>query len=138
MSSHGTALLRLTGLPQPSHAAAFPVDHLALEQQRDALLEGELLGGRVGHLLTQGEGHPVELQAVQCIEGGLDEHGSSCGSGRLETSCRSSAMSAGQRKGGTGIFAETLPQLSASGSKDSPRAGSLPGQSRRVEMGCEP
>ena len=62
---------------QPSHAAVFPVDHLALEQQRDALLEGELLGGGVGHLLAQGERHAVQLQAVQCIERGLDEHGSS-------------------------------------------------------------
>src|SRR6185312_5823940 len=74
---HRAALLGLTELPQPSHAAVFPVGHLAFEQQRDALLEGELLGGGIGHLLAQGERHAVELQAVQCIESGLDEHGSS-------------------------------------------------------------
>jgi hypothetical protein len=54
VSDQGAALLRLTGSTQPSHAAALPVDHLALEQQGNALLEGELLGGRVRHLLKAG------------------------------------------------------------------------------------
>jgi hypothetical protein len=51
--------------------------YLALEQERDAFLEGELLGGRVGHLLAEGESHAVQLQAIQCIKSGLDKHVSS-------------------------------------------------------------
>src|SRR6202007_2998323 len=71
------AYSRLTSPPQSSHAARLAIGDFALEHERDALLEGELLGGAVGHLLTEGHSHTVQLQSVQCIEGGLDEHGSS-------------------------------------------------------------
>jgi hypothetical protein len=73
---HG-ALLELRELEQAREPPALPMQALALEQQRQALLEGQFLGGRLGHLLAQRKGHARQLQAVQCIEQGLDEHGSS-------------------------------------------------------------
>jgi hypothetical protein len=68
------ALLKLRELLEPPHAAVLPVQTLAIEQQREPLLEGKTLRGAVGHLIAQGDSHTVELQCVQFIERGLDKH----------------------------------------------------------------
>ena len=70
------ALLELRELQQARQAAIVAVDDFAVEQQREALVEGEAGGRALGELLGERGGHAVELQPVQCIEGGLDEHGS--------------------------------------------------------------
>src|SRR5579863_5923718 len=68
------ALLKLRELLKPCHAPVLPVQTLAIEQQRKPLLEGKTLRGPVGHLIAQRDGHAIELQCVQFIERGLDEH----------------------------------------------------------------
>ena len=70
------ALLELRELQQAREPTILAVDDLAIDQQREALFEGEARGRALGELLGQRGGHAVELEPVQCIEGGLDEHGS--------------------------------------------------------------
>ena len=70
------ALLELGELQEARQTTIVAVDDLAVEQQCEALVEGEAHGGALGELLGQGGGHAVELEPVQCIEGRLDEHGS--------------------------------------------------------------
>ena len=72
----GVAVLQLRELQQAPQALVVTVEHLAIEQQPEALFEGERCGGTLGELLAQSGGNAVELEPVQCIEKGLDEHGS--------------------------------------------------------------
>src|SRR3989304_3573815 len=72
----GSAFLELGELQQASEPAVLAVGDLALDQQAEAVFEGQALGAGLGHLLAQRGGHTVELQLGQCIEGGLDKHGS--------------------------------------------------------------
>src|SRR3972149_3637454 len=72
----GSAFLELRELQQASEPPVLAVGDLALDQKPEAIFEGEALGAGLGHLLGERGGHAVELQLVQCIEGGLDKHGS--------------------------------------------------------------
>src|SRR3989304_516594 len=72
----GSALLELCELQQTREPPVLAVGDLALDQQAEAIFEGQALGAGLGHLLAQRGGHTVELQLVQCIEGGLGKDGS--------------------------------------------------------------
>ena len=52
-----------------------PVGLLALEEERESVLEGEF--GDVGHaeLLVEGLGHPAQAEFVEEFESGLSDHG---------------------------------------------------------------
>jgi hypothetical protein len=59
------ALFEGGDLQQPTEPTILAMDDLALDQQAEALFEGETVGGTLGELLGQRGGHAVELQAVQ-------------------------------------------------------------------------
>jgi hypothetical protein len=59
------AFLEGGDLQQPAQSAILAMDDLALDQQAEALFEGETVGGTLGELLGQRGGHAEELQAVQ-------------------------------------------------------------------------
>src|SRR5208283_1743911 len=70
------ALLELCELQQARQAAIVAVDDLAVEEQRQPIFEGEAGGRALGQLLGKRGSHAIEFEPIQCIEGGLDEHGS--------------------------------------------------------------
>ena len=73
----GAALFELSAFQQSSHFSILPVHHFSVQKQRNALLKAQLLCMAVGHLFAQAERHAVQLQTIQCVKGGLDEHDSS-------------------------------------------------------------
>jgi hypothetical protein len=78
-SMHALLSLSLARLEQPRHALAVaPVD-LALHQQRQAVLEGQRLGGGLGGRVVERGDHTVQAQAAQLVQGVLVEHGRSVG-----------------------------------------------------------
>lgn len=52
-------------LQQPREPPVLTVSHFALDEQAQTVFEGQALGGTLGELLGQGDGHAVELQLVQ-------------------------------------------------------------------------
>ena len=75
-------VLELRELQQARESAVLAVQDLAIEQEREALFEREAVGRALGGLFFERLGQAEELEAVQCIEGGLKEHGSSVPSSR--------------------------------------------------------
>jgi hypothetical protein len=71
----GAADLELGGLEQPRHALAVAPVHLALHQQRQALFEGQLLGGSLRARVGERGDHAVQAQAAQLVQGVLLQHG---------------------------------------------------------------
>ena len=61
--------------PEALVAALGPVGFLAIEEEREAVLEGEFV--HVGHaeLLLEGLGHAGQAEFVEQVEGGLAKHG---------------------------------------------------------------
>ena len=59
---------------EPLISALLAVGLLAFEQEREAVVEGEL--GDVGHggLFLEGPGHAGEAELVEQVEGGMSEH----------------------------------------------------------------
>ena len=63
-------------LPQASlHAAVVTPRDLPFEEQREPLLEGEIVSRRPGALLFERGGHARESEFVQASESLLDQHG---------------------------------------------------------------
>src|SRR6266508_1636828 len=62
-------------LQQTCESAIITMHDFAIEQQAEALFEAEAGGRALRELLGERGGHAIELEPVQCIEGGLDEHG---------------------------------------------------------------
>jgi hypothetical protein len=61
---HRITVFELRELQEARHAPILSMQLLAVEQEREPLLEREALRGGVRHLLGQCECHPMELQAV--------------------------------------------------------------------------
>ena len=67
----------LGGVKAPPQLALFAGGPLGVDEEAEALLEGEH-GGLVGlHLLAAGVGHRADLHGVELVEGLFDQHGSS-------------------------------------------------------------
>jgi len=62
------------GSEQAAQAAVVAGEEFAIEQQREALVEGELMGLGLGELLLEGLGHAGQAQGVQPVEGLLCQH----------------------------------------------------------------
>jgi len=83
----GRADLEPGRLQQPRHALAVAPVELALHQQRQALIEGQRLGGVLGGGVGERGDHAVQAQAAQLVQGVLLQHGDlgvgfGCGGGR--------------------------------------------------------
>ena len=67
----------LGGMESPLQLALLAGGPLGVDEETEALLEGER-GGLVGlHLLPAGVGHGADLHGVELVEGLFDQHGSS-------------------------------------------------------------
>ena len=71
------------GLQEALQAFAVAPVHLALHQQRQALLEGQFTGGDVGGGVVQRCGHAVQAQGSQLVQSLFVEHDCSFGMGVL-------------------------------------------------------
>ena len=67
----------LGGMESPLQLALLAGGPLGVDEETEALLEGER-DGLVGlHLLAAGVGHGADLHGVELVEGLFDQHGSS-------------------------------------------------------------
>ena len=67
-------VLELSALQQPSTFAVIAGLHLPVDQQRQALLEGQALDVGLDELLFQGVGEALQLEGAQVAERGVVEH----------------------------------------------------------------
>ena len=71
---HTGAYAQLGGLEQACEAAVVPIQGLLIEQEGEALLEGQLLGRGLGLLLLEGRGHTGESEHMQFIQSVWMQH----------------------------------------------------------------
>ena len=73
-----TASLRsFAAFRRRAEATVLAIGGLAVHEQAEALLEGELgVGGRL-ELFLERPGHAAEAEGLELVDGGVDEHGSS-------------------------------------------------------------
>jgi hypothetical protein len=73
-STHAVLTFSLAALSSRAHAPVIAPGHLALHQQRQALLEAQRGGRGAGGLVLDGAHHAVQAQAAQLVDRVFVEH----------------------------------------------------------------